>query len=104
MVRGPRASSIVGVFVLVMGALPSAGVRCEEGPPAAELAAEHRQTLFSPLLADPKEPHFFATVLGMHRDATSESLTLGRSASETSSTSGGAGRAARAGRSASRRA
>lgn len=70
---GPR---IAGALVMALGVLASAGARCDEIPGAA-LEAETRGTLFSPLMADPKEPHFFASVLGTHLDSTNDSVTLG---------------------------
>ena len=74
--RRGRGSIVAGALVMTLGALASAGARGEEGPGAA-LDAERRQTLFSPLMADPKEPHFFASVLGTDLHATGESETIG---------------------------
>ena len=74
--RRGRGAGVAGVLVAILGTLASAGARGQESP-GAVLDAEMRQTVFPPLIADPKEPHFFASVLGTDVHATGESLTIG---------------------------
>ncbi len=74
--RRGRGSIVAGALVMTLGAIASTAARGEESP-AAALDAKTRQALFSPLVADPKEPHFYASVLGTDQRATGESLTVG---------------------------
>jgi hypothetical protein len=59
---------------MALGALGAAPVaRCEEGREARTGSG----SLFAPLTADSREPHFFASVLGTHVDSLGDSVTIG---------------------------